>query len=285
MKTKKRLVLIIGCTILCCVLTVSAVLIGFAVRDKGKDSDSSSSDGASASDVLETFEGGEYYAGGTDEAASGANALSIGADGSITLKVDGNELTGTYTYKNNSFSITFSDSTTATAIVSGNAIVLAYNGATYNFLEKVEYTVSFSVDGAVSSTKKVVNGRPMSKPADPAKEGYIFVGWYSDSEFTKSFAFDSMAVTSDMTLYARFVEAVAEEYAVSLIVDGEVWKTISTVGGIAGGHGQTASQSNEPQTSPPPKTTDKRKGTRVRTTPPPGYKPPTMDEVNPNESP
>ncbi len=59
----------------------------------------------------------------------------------------------------------------------------------------------------------------------------------------------------------------------------------STVGGIAGGHGQTASQSNEPQTSPPPKTTDKRKGTRVRTTPPPGYKPPTMDEVNPNESP
>ena len=59
----------------------------------------------------------------------------------------------------------------------------------------------------------------------------------------------------------------------------------STVGGVAGGHGQTASQSNEPQTSPPPKTTDKRKGTRVRTTPPLGYKPPTMDEVNPNESP
>lgn len=58
----------------------------------------------------------------------------------------------------------------------------------------------------------------------------------------------------------------------------------STVGGIAGGHGQTASQSNEPQKSPPPKTTDKRKGTRVRTTPPPGYKSPSMDEVKPNES-
>ena len=58
----------------------------------------------------------------------------------------------------------------------------------------------------------------------------------------------------------------------------------STVGGLAGGHGQTASQSNEPQTSPPPKTTDKRKGTRVRTTPPPGYKSPSMDEVKPNES-
>lgn len=229
MKNKKRLLLS-----LCCALMVSTIPAGLASCNiLGGGKDSSSSDSASASDVVETFEGGEYYAGGTNEAASGANALSIGADGSITLKVDGNELTGTYTYKNNSFSITFSDSTTATAIVSGDAIVLAYNGATYNFLEKVEYTVSFSVDGAISSTKNVVNGRPMSKPADPAKEGYIFVGWYSDSEFTKSFAFDSMAVTSNMTLYARFVEAGAEEYAVTLIVDGEVWKTVSTVGGIA----------------------------------------------------
>ena len=57
--------------------------------------------------------------------------------------------------------------------------------------------------------------------------------------------------------------------------------------GIAGGHDQAMSQSNEPQTSPPPKTksTNKCKGTRVRTTPPPGYVPSTKDEVTPNESP
>ena len=87
MKNKKRLLLS-----LCCALMVSTIPAGLAACNRGRNDDSSS-EGASASDVLETFEGGEYYAGGTDEAASGANALSIGADGSITLKVDGKEFT------------------------------------------------------------------------------------------------------------------------------------------------------------------------------------------------
>ncbi len=229
MKNKKRLLLS-----LCCALMISTVPMGLAACNKNKDKDKeSSSESTSTSDVLETFDGGEYYAGGTDEAASGANTLSVGSDGSVTLKIGEQTLTGTYTYKNNSFTMTFTDKSTATAIVSGGTITLAYNGATYNFLEKVEYTVSFSVEGTVSSTKKVVNGRPMSKPADPVKEGYTFVGWYTDSEFTKSFTFDSMAVTSDLTLYARFVEAGAQEYTVTLIVDGETWKTVDTVGGVA----------------------------------------------------
>ena len=229
MKNKKRLLLS-----LCCALMISSVPMGLAACNKDKDKDkNSSSESTSSSEVLETFDGGEYYAGGTDEAASGANTLSVGSDGTVTLKIGEQTLTGTYTYKNNSFTMTFTDSTTATAIVSGGTITLAYNGATYTFLEKVEYTVSFSVEGTVSSTKKVVNGRPMSKPADPVKEGYTFVGWYTDSEFTKSFAFDSMAVTSDLTLYARFVEAGAEEYTVTLIVDGETWKTVETIGGVA----------------------------------------------------
>ncbi len=227
MKNKKRLLLS-----LCCALMVSTVSMGFAACG-GDDSSSSSSDAASSSDAWEAFEGGEYYAGGTDEAATGADTLSITDDGNVTLKIGAQTLTGTYTYKNNSFTLKFSDSSTATAIVSGGTIMLAYGGQTYTFLEKVEYTVSFKVDGAVASTKKVVNGRFMTKPADPTKTGYVFAGWYTDAQFTKSFVFDATAVVSDLTLYARFVEPAAQEYTVTLVVDGETWKTITTVGAIA----------------------------------------------------
>ena len=227
MKNKKRLLLS-----LCCALMVSTASMGFAACGFGDNSSSSSSDAASSSDEWEAFEGGEYYAGGTDEAATGADTLSITDDGNVTLKIGAKTLTGTYTYKNNSFTLKFSDSSTATAIVSGGTIMLAYGGQTYTFLEKVEYTVSFSVDGSVASTKKVVNGRFMTKPADPTKEGYVFAGWYTDAQFTKSFVFDSTAVVADLTLYARFVEPAAQEYTVTLVVGGETWKTLTTVGGV-----------------------------------------------------
>ena len=228
MKNKKRLLLS-----LCCALMLSTASMGLAACGDDGDSSSLSSDSTSSSDVLETFDGGEYYAGGTGEAASGANTLSISSDGNVTLKIGAQTLTGTYTYKNNSFTMTFSDSSTATAIVSDGTIMLAYDGQTYTFLEKVEYTVSFNVEGTVASTKKVVNGRFMTKPEDPEKSGFVFAGWYTDAQFTKSFVFDSTAIVSDLTLYARFVEPAAEEYTVTLIVDGATWKAITTVGGIA----------------------------------------------------
>jgi uncharacterized repeat protein (TIGR02543 family) len=74
----------------------------------------------------------------------------------------------------------------------------------------------------------------VTKPADPTKEGYHFVGWYADKAYTKPFAFDADIITANTTIYARFVEqsATGNEYTATLYVDGEVLESKTTVGGV-----------------------------------------------------
>ena len=63
------------------------------------------------------------------------------------------------------------------------------------------YKVTFNVDGEIT-TIDVLSGNQATKPANPTKEGYTFLGWYLDDE-----AFDfTTPITSDITLVARFSE-------------------------------------------------------------------------------
>ena len=68
------------------------------------------------------------------------------------------------------------------------------------------YTAQFDTNGgsAVGKVKTDKNGK-IERPADPTKEGYIFVGWYSDSKLTKPFDF-SAELTANSTLYAKWIE-------------------------------------------------------------------------------
>ena len=68
------------------------------------------------------------------------------------------------------------------------------------------YTAQFDTNGgsAVGKVKTDKNGK-IERPADPTKEGYIFVGWYSDSKLTKPFDF-SAELTANSTLYAKWKE-------------------------------------------------------------------------------
>ena len=71
--------------------------------------------------------------------------------------------------------------------------------------EVKEFTVKFVVD--VEETKQTVKeGEKATKPADPVKEGYTFVGWFvGDKEY------DFGAVTADVTVTAKFEENAADE--------------------------------------------------------------------------
>ena len=68
------------------------------------------------------------------------------------------------------------------------------------------YTAQFDTNGgsAVGKVKTDKNGK-IERPADPTKEGYLFVGWYSDSKLTKPFDF-SAELTANSTLYAKWKE-------------------------------------------------------------------------------
>ena len=64
------------------------------------------------------------------------------------------------------------------------------------------YTVSFnSVNGSYVAPTTVLDGGLITRPSDPYKEGYDFVGW-STSINGELFNFTETTVTEDMTLYA-----------------------------------------------------------------------------------
>ncbi len=177
-------------------------------------------------------EAGVYY---FDAGDSGEYLLTLGGTCQYTLAVKSDAESGTYTLTDGTLAMT-SGSVTRTAKLEGNVITLTYNDAQLRLLKKVSYTVTYNTDGgsAVASAT-VVNGKTLKAPADPAKDGYVFLGWYTDSTLKTPFAFGSAPVTGDMTLYARFVpkSADAKEYTVhyNLAYDGKTLPDAQTIGG------------------------------------------------------
>lgn len=66
------------------------------------------------------------------------------------------------------------------------------------------YTITFDSNGGtdVSPIVKPFNMR-VSQPEEPTKEGFVFGGWYTDSELVNSYPFDRMQA-EDITLYAKW---------------------------------------------------------------------------------
>ena len=80
-----------------------------------------------------------------------------------------------------------------------------------------KYTVKFNTNGGSSVTsQKVEDGKVASKPSDPTKKGYSFIGWYSDEACNNVYDF-ATAVTSNITIYAKWS---IESYTVSFDVKG-----------------------------------------------------------------
>lgn len=84
--------------------------------------------------------------------------------------------------------------------------------------EGVVYTVNFDLMGHGSNFAKrgIKEGRLLMLSADeltPAAEGYLFTGWYRDKSFAKGkeWNFDTDTVQSDLTLYACWLTAAAED--------------------------------------------------------------------------
>lgn len=72
------------------------------------------------------------------------------------------------------------------------------------------HRVKFDTQGGSSVNGQTpASGSTVSKPTDPTREGYTFAGWYTDEACTKAYDF-SVAVTADMTLYAKWIKKAAD---------------------------------------------------------------------------
>lgn len=102
------------------------------------------------------------------------------------------------------FSNTTSNSTSNPAIspkVSNS--IYDYFGGRDNILS---CAVTFDSDGGSNVENQYVqSGQKAVKPSTPTKSGYTFVGWYSDTELTVAYSFDTL-VTESVTLYAMWNE-------------------------------------------------------------------------------
>ncbi|MGI6249514.1 MAG: InlB B-repeat-containing protein, partial [Acutalibacteraceae bacterium] len=80
-----------------------------------------------------------------------------------------------------------------------------------------QYTVSFNSNGGSAVNAITQNyGTDVTKPADPAKTGYTFAGWYSDSGLTTAVTWPHN-LTADVTFYAKWT---ADPYTISFNSNG-----------------------------------------------------------------
>ncbi len=75
-----------------------------------------------------------------------------------------------------------------------------------------QYTVAFDSQGGstVEPATGVVSGNTISEPPAPTKAGYTFEGWYRDADGIDGWKFAEDTVTSDVTLYAKWMRHAAQ---------------------------------------------------------------------------
>ena len=92
------------------------------------------------------------------------------------------------------------------------------------------YTVTFNTNGGSTINNATTsNDGKITKPEDPIKDYYTFAGWYSDSDLTKEFSFDTV-LTENITLYAKWTlmevmsykNFMASESGDSVVIEGYI---------------------------------------------------------------
>lgn len=147
-------------------------------------------------------ESGVYY---YDADNGDTYSLTLSGGDNIALQIRDELISGTYTLTEGTFELTLDSEAEITAAYADDVVTLNYDGSSMRFLRNTSYTVTFeSNGGSAVAPVKVVNGRTVQKPDDPARSGYAFLGWYSDADFNSTFAFGATPVTGNTTIYARW---------------------------------------------------------------------------------
>lgn len=101
-----------------------------------------------------------------------------------------------------------------------------YNGSAYNFNTAVTknitlvaqwtkntvvtYRVTFNGNNGHSNSQSVASGNKVSRPTNPTKTGYTFLGWFTEQNVQYDF---NKIVTGNMTLYAMWGPGNSSNYA------------------------------------------------------------------------
>ncbi len=173
-------------------------------------------------------EDGSYYCvvGGVEYEAT------LGEDG-FSVETASGTVTGTYKYDGTVFIMeTEKGGPTVTAQLDGETLKVTIDGTEYVFHRQI-FTVTYDMDGGSSVENEYVpNGKFVTKPAAPTKDGHVFIGWYADKGYNKKFDFEA-PVTANTTVYARFVQSsLGEEFTVTLMNGDQKLDEMTTLNGV-----------------------------------------------------
>ena len=91
----------------------------------------------------------------------------------------------------------------------GNELDKPQNYKLYSYKIVTDHVVEFDGCDAkainVPLVQNVMDGDFAERPVNPKREGYTFMGWYTDKKYSHYFEFDNTAITNDITLYARWL--------------------------------------------------------------------------------
>lgn len=106
-------------------------------------------------------------------------------------------------------------------VIKDGKVDISQNAYSFGFGLTLTYTVAFESNGGTAvDTAKVEVKAQVIKPADPTKSGYVFAGWYTDTELTASYDFNE-PVTKNLDLYAKWTEVPVETtYTLTFHTDG-----------------------------------------------------------------
>lgn len=179
-------------------------------------------------------EAGAYYY----DADNGEYFIYLNGENNFTFMVKDTTESGSYTLNDDgtlSFNFSSDEYSDVTATWEDGVLTLTYGSDTMRFLKKVNYNVTFDTDGGSAvSTAVVWNGRTLAKPADPVKDGYHFIGWYTDPSHKTLFAFGAMPIVENITLYACWEKAIEAQSEYTITLDfgyDEKVETLTTISG------------------------------------------------------
>ncbi len=179
--------------------------------------------------------------------ASGKLLVNLSTDTSgadIYYTTDGSEpsssATRSYYYTGDYFEVEHNDTVKAIAVKD----TMWDSKVTSAKLTKSTYTVKFNTKGGNKiSSRKVLYGNKVKKPANPKRSNYSFAGWYTSSGEKWNF---SSKVTKDMTLTAKWKKVTTGKASIKKVtnVSGKKMKvTLKKVSGAKGYEFRYASNS------------------------------------------
>ena len=147
--------------------------------------------------------------------------LPIGAEHSGTPDTTFDVITpandfGSVFLENHEFLGWFTQATGGTKVTSIEVGTIGNQTLYAQFEEDEKYTVTFN-DMHGGTTSEVLYYGYVTKPADPVRLGYTFVGWFKDMEGLNAYDFEFDIVSVDITLYAKW-ELV--EYTITYHLNG-----------------------------------------------------------------